>query len=55
MRQEGVELGVAHTKTREAANRKALGLIRKGYRVEVRPVGKHTGAWEAGHRWIVEW
>lgn len=55
MRPEGVELGVAHAKTKLAAEKRALVLIRKGYRVEVRPVGRGTGAWDEGYRWIVEW
>ena len=54
-RPEGVELGVTHTKTKDAAEKKALALVRKGYRVEIRPVGRGTGAWQSGHRWIIEW
>jgi len=55
MRPEGVELGVTHAKTKEGAEKKAFGLLRKGYRVEIRPVGKGTGAWVHGDRWIIEW
>lgn len=55
MKPEGVELGVTHTKTRATAEKKALALVRKGYRVEIRPVGRGTGAWREGHRWIIEW
>jgi len=54
-RPEGTELSVALTKTKEAAERKALALIRKGYRAEIRPVGRGTGAWAGGWRWITEW
>jgi len=54
-RPEGKELGVTHTKTKESAEKKALALIRKGYRAEIRPVGRGTGAWADGSRWIVEW
>jgi hypothetical protein len=55
MKAEGVELGVAHAKSKDGAEKKAFGLIRKGYRVEIRPVGRGTGAWEHGDRWIIEW
>jgi len=55
MSREGAAVDVTHAKTREAADRKAMSLIRKGYRVEVRPVGRGTGAWEDGSRWIIEW
>ena len=55
MKPEGCELGVAHAKTKADAEKKALALVRKGYRVEIRPVGRGTGAWEDGDRWIIEW
>ena len=55
MKREGVELDVTHTKTKAAAEQKALALIRRGYRVEIRPVGHGTGAWADGDRWIVVW
>ena len=55
MKTEGAYVDVSHAKTKEAAHRKALSLINKGYRVEVRPVGKGTGAWVQGNRWIIEW
>ena len=49
----GRELDVFHTKTKPAAEKKAMTLIRQGFGAEITPVGKRTGALADGHRYIV--
>lgn len=54
-RPEGVERGVKHFRTKAEAVKKGNELLRKGWRVELRRVGRGTGAWMEGWRWMVLW